>query len=148
MDFGRVFVANSVTLGTRIRVDILKAIAGQYSSDKESMSVSAFVSRPVIHVRSKEGGVKLGSYNFSDAIARYGANLMEKHLTEAYRRAGSAFKGQLQQNFVVLSEHGLSCSATGRAGPSGLVMAKGKRPREDGRPEVQLGTPKKQAKNA
>ena len=75
------FVANSVTLGTRVRVDILKAIAGQYSSDKESMSVSAFVSRPVIHVRSKEGGVKLGSYNFSDAIARYGANLMEKHLT-------------------------------------------------------------------
>ena len=86
----------------------------------------------------------MGTFNFSDALARYGANLTEKNLTEAYKRAGSAFKGQLQQNFVVLTERGL---VNAMAGPSGgEVLARGKRLREDGRPEAQLGTPKKQAK--
>ena len=144
IDFGKIFIANSVTLGTRVRVDILKSIAELYSNEKESMSVSAFVSRPVLHVRSKEGGIRMGTFNFSDALARYGANLTEKNLTEAYKRAGSAFKGQLQQNFVVLTERGL---VNAMAGPSGGdVIARGKRLREDGRPEAQLGTPKKQAK--
>ena len=71
IDFGRVFIANSVTLGTRVRVDILRAIAEHYSNDKEVMTISAFVSRPVLHVRSKEGGLSLGTYNFSDALNRY-----------------------------------------------------------------------------
>ena len=148
-DFGRVFIANSVTLGTRVRVDILKAIAEQYSNDKEKMSVSAFVSRPMLHVRSKEGGQRLGTYNFSDALARYGANLTEKELSVAYRRAGSAFKGQLQQNFVVLSEHGMGAAeaAMAKDGPSDIAgMARGKRPREVGRNESQLVSPKKQTK--
>jgi hypothetical protein len=68
------------------------------------MSVSAFISRPVIHVRSKDGGARLGVFNFSDAIVRFSSNLTVSELEEAYRRAGSAFKGQLQQNFVVLTE--------------------------------------------
>ena len=51
-DFGKIFIANSVTLATRVRIDILKAIAKKNSNNKEIMSVSAFVSRPVIHVRS------------------------------------------------------------------------------------------------
>ena len=103
---GRIFIANSVTLATRVRVDILKAIAKKYASDKEIMSVSAFVSRPVLHVRSKEGGSRLGTFNFSDALARYGAGMSAAELGEAYRRAGAAFRGQLQQNFVVLNEQG------------------------------------------
>jgi hypothetical protein len=51
------------------------------------MSVSAFVSRPLLHVRSKEGGLRLGRFNFSDALARYGADLTEKELVNAYKRA-------------------------------------------------------------
>ena len=105
-DFGRVFVANSVTLATRVRVDILKAISKRNTNDKETFSVSAFVSRPVLHIRSKESGKSMGTFNFSDALARYGSNLTAAELGEAYRRAGSAFKGQLQQNFVVLNEQG------------------------------------------
>ena len=146
-DFGRIFIANSVTLGTRVRVDILKAIAEHHTSDKEKMTVSAFLSRPVLHVRSKEGGLGLGTFNFSDALTRYGANLTEKELSAAYRRAGSAFKGQLQQNFVVLSEHGMGAAEIelAKAGPSGSTeMARGKRPREVGQTEAQFGTHKKQ----
>ncbi len=54
-DFGKIFIANSVMLAMQLRVDILKAIAKQYSSGKESMSVSAFELRPAIHIRSKNG---------------------------------------------------------------------------------------------
>ena len=93
-----------MTLATRVRVDILKAIAKKYTNEKESLSVSAFISRPVIHVRSKDGGSRLGVFNFSDSLVRFGANLTPTDLEEAYKRAGSAFKGQLQQNFVVLTE--------------------------------------------
>ena len=66
----------------------------------------------------------------------------------AYKRAGSAFEGQLQQNFVVLNEHGLGAAMvdSAKAGPSGVMMVGGKRPREEGRPEKQLGTQKKTSK--
>jgi hypothetical protein len=107
-NFGRVFVANSVTLATRVRVDILKAMAKHYTSDSEIFPVSAFVSKPVHHVRSKADGLRLGTYNFPDALIRYGENLTAGELGEAYKRAGSAFRGQLQQNFVVLNEKGVS----------------------------------------
>ena len=103
-DFGKIFISNSVTLATRVRIDILKAMAQKNSNEKEIMSVSAFISRPVIHVRSKDGGERLGVFNFSDAIVRFSSNLTVSELEEAYRRAGSAFRGQLQQNFVVLTE--------------------------------------------
>ena len=103
-DFGRIFIANSVTLATRVRVDILKVIAKKHSTDREKLSVSAFVSRPVIHSRSGDGLTRLGTFNFSDSLVRFGANLVMAELEEAYKRAGAAFKGQLQQNFVVLRD--------------------------------------------
>jgi hypothetical protein len=66
----------------------------------------------------------------------------------AYKRAGSAFKGQMQQNFVVLNEHGFGAAMvdSAKAGPSSATT-RGKRPRDEGRPEGQLGTPKKQIKS-
>jgi hypothetical protein len=112
-DFGKIFIANSVTLGTRVRIDILKAIAKKNSNEKEIMSVSAFVSRPVIHLRSRDGDSRLGIFNFSDALVRFGENLTVNELGEAYRRAGNAFRGQLQQKFVVLNEQ---CSGVPRSG--------------------------------
>ena len=123
-------------------------MAEHYSTDKETILVSAFVSRPVLHVKSKEGGFRVGTYNFSDALTKYGANLTQKELNAAYKRAGSAFKGQMQQNFVVLSEHGFGeAMDEARAGPTGAnETVRGKRPREVGRLDSQIGTPKKQAK--
>jgi hypothetical protein len=44
----------------------------------------------------------------------------EKELMNAYKRAGSAFKGQMQQNFVVLNENGFGADvidSARRAGP-------------------------------
>jgi hypothetical protein len=47
---------------------------------------------------------KLKLARFSDALVRYCSGLEERDLGDAYRKAGIAFKGQLQQNFVVLHE--------------------------------------------
>jgi hypothetical protein len=92
----------------------------------------------------------MGTFNFSDTLARYGPELelTDKDLSEAYKRAGSAFKGQLQQNFFVLTEFGLNNAMDmARAGPfGGDGRMRGKRLRDEGKPEAQLGTPKKLAK--
>jgi hypothetical protein len=42
--------------------------------------------------------------SFSDALVRYGSGLRENDLGEAYKKAGIAFKGQMEQNFVVLHD--------------------------------------------
>jgi hypothetical protein len=44
------------------------------------------------------------AYTFSDVVAKYGANLMEENLGEAYKKAGVSFSMQLQQNFLVLHD--------------------------------------------
>jgi hypothetical protein len=101
-DFGKIYMCNSVTLGTRVRIEILKAMAKNLAGDKETMYVSAFASRPMLHVRSSEADTRQMAFSFADALGRYGKRLRQSDLGDAYRRAGNAFKGQLQQNFVVL----------------------------------------------
>jgi hypothetical protein len=47
---------------------------------------------------------------------RFGANLAMAELEEAYKKAGAAFKGQLQQNFVVLWDQNVTKTQTMGAG--------------------------------
>lgn len=104
--FGRLYLANSVSLSTRVRVDIMKAIAKKISNKSMASHVAAYSSRPVLHVR--EIGKPESSnraYTFIDAVQRYGGAVSQADLEEAYRRAGSAFRGQLEQHFVVLREN-------------------------------------------
>ena len=104
-DLGRLYIANCVSIATRVRVDIMKAMANKFSSDKEVLYVTPFTSRPMLHLKSKDGNQRPMAYTFSDAITKYGSGLRETDLGEAYKRAGTLFKGQLQQNFVVLHEN-------------------------------------------
>jgi hypothetical protein len=56
---------------------------------------------------------------FVDAIVRYGGRVGDSDLRLAYERAGMSFKGQMQQNFVVLNERGVregGWAARGRGG--------------------------------
>ena len=109
---GRLFIANYVSLSTRDRIDILKAIAKQITTKTVVAHVAAFTSRPVMHVSpilpgaagpsSDPGATR--TYTFIDAISRYGREIDMSHVQEAYRRAGSAFRGQLEQHFVVLRD--------------------------------------------
>ena len=103
-DFGKVFIANSVSLGTRVRIDILKAIAKKYTNEKQDFHVAAFSSRPVLQVKEKGTEKRPMVLTFIDAVTRYGREMVEGDLVEAYRRAGRTFQGQLQQNFVVLRD--------------------------------------------
>jgi hypothetical protein len=95
-------MANSVTLGTRVRIEILRAVAKSFASDGEVMYVTAFTSRPLLHVRPKDPSLRPMAYTFTDSMTRFGQQM--RQIGEAYRRAGFAFKGQLQQNFVVLHD--------------------------------------------
>ena len=149
-DFGRLFMANSVTLGTRVRVEILRAVAKRFASDEEVMYVTAFTSRPLLHVRPKDNGTRPMAYTFTDAMTRYGQQIRQEDLGEAYRRAGVAFRGQMQQNFVVLHD---SCppvvtpwlrkqTNVGARGGDGKLVAKRKLANEGGT----KGTPEKKKK--
>ncbi len=104
-DFGRLHIANSVCLATRVRVDILRAFAKQFGGDGgDDMYVSAYSSRPVLHIKERNRTQRPYALTFADAIARYGMTIDDDNLGEAYRRAGNSFKGQLEQHFVVLKE--------------------------------------------
>jgi hypothetical protein len=43
-------------------------------------------------------------YDFLDALVRYGSGIEKFDLGDIYRKAGVAFRGQLEQNFVVLQD--------------------------------------------
>jgi hypothetical protein len=126
---GKLYMANSVTLSTRVRVDVLKAMAKKITNIKETAYVAAYSSRPILHVRTKNAkgeDVVTRSYTFTDAIIRYGHILVKQDLDEAYKRAGTAFKGQMEQHFVVLRE---VSGGTHQPGPS--TNRSGKRQRDD-----------------
>ena len=126
VEMGKLFVANSVTLATRVRSDILRAMALKCSNDREDFFVVGFTSRPVLTVRQKD---KSGQFalTFADAISRFGERLTRGDLRVAYGRAGESFTGQLQQNFVLLHDNGVQ-SSVAVAGPS---VATKKRAREE-----------------
>ena len=106
-DFGRIHIANSVSLATRVRVDILRAFAKQFGVEGvEEMYVMAYISRPILHIRDVSGSRMLTTLTFADAVTRFRKMVKEEFLGEAYRRAGNSFKGQLEQHFVVLKEDG------------------------------------------
>jgi hypothetical protein len=127
---GRLYMSNSVTLSTRVRVDIMKAISKKIATPNESAYVAAYSFRPILHVRStgKSGEVTNRAYTFIDSIIKYGKILLRCDLDEAYRQAGTAFRGQLEQHYVVLHESGPVGGNGG--GPTGNARP-GKRPRAD-----------------
>ena len=134
IDTGKFFLSNSVTLGTRVRLEILRSIAKECSNAEEDFFAIGFTSRPVLQVKKRNGSGQF-ALTFVDAVVRYGGRVGESDLRLAYERAGVTFKGQMQQNFVVLSEKGVRIggggSARGRGGtgrPRGQGI--GKRPLE------------------
>ena len=56
VDFGRISMSNMVTLATRVRVDIMRAMERQFSTEDQKMYVRQFSSRPVITIKRKTNG--------------------------------------------------------------------------------------------
>jgi hypothetical protein len=80
----------------------MRAIAKKFSTETVEVFDSAYSSRPIIFVRSKDMSQRSNSYTFSDSIIRFVFDLIASVLGDAYRTAGAAFREQLQQDFVVL----------------------------------------------
>jgi hypothetical protein len=132
-DFAKLFVSNSVNLATRVRIDVMKAIAKKVTNDDIQAYVVGFISRPIMHLRKKSDGRDVKphkSLTFTEAIENYGQLIYAADLERAYTRAGSAFKGVMQQNFVVL--HDKTPHATYRPAPRSSGYPRGTGPRGHG----------------
>jgi len=106
-EFSNLFVANSVTLTTRVRIEIMRAIAKLLTTENEEAYVQSFSSRPMLHYQATSRYAAPGtnrSYSFVEAVGRWGDQLSTVSLLPAYRRARPAFIGCLEQYFVVLKE--------------------------------------------
>ena len=114
VDYGRLGIFNSVTLATRVRIEIMWAIAKSPGNETEIRTVLSYSSRPILQIKDKEGKKRPMSLGFADAISRFGKGLREGDLAGAYRKAGTAFGGQMQQTFVVLHDRNAN-----RPGPYG-----------------------------
>jgi len=130
------FLTNCVNLATRVRVDVMKAIARRLTNGADLAYVAGFTSRPMLHIRAAGAPVAntrpLRSYTYIDSVSRFGRQLTKEDLETAYGRAGRSFNGQLQQNFVVLNENdqdllqpAISRGASGASGSGGAPRGGG-----------------------
>ena len=118
-NFAGLFIANAVTLTTRVRIEILRALSKILTSGTQDAFVKGFTSRPVLLVKAKgpatdpadiptsqPAATQTGrSFTFCEAIEKWGYLLVPANLVMAYRKARPAFIGCLEQYFVVLKEH-------------------------------------------
>ncbi len=122
-EFSSLFFANSVTQATRVRIEILKALAKKLINETDDAYVQGFISRPLLQYRVKEGsqsnseGIGRG-YNFVDSMSKFGSKLTQDDLSLAYVRAGGTFVGAMSQYFVVLEDR-----LANRSGPSSVNRA-------------------------
>ena len=100
----KVFIANSVNPPTRVRIEIMKAILKKITTTRDQAYVVGFIPRPVMHIKKKGDQAPYKTYSFVDAIKYHGGSVEQEDLGGAYARAGRAFEGQLQQNFVLLRD--------------------------------------------
>ena len=108
-DFGKLYFSNSVTQATRVRIEIMKAIAKKLTTLTEEAYVQGFISRPLLRYLARDPSVNLcagtgRSYTFVNAVSRYGDLVHSHELVSAYKRAGSTFQGAMEQYFVLLKE--------------------------------------------
>ncbi len=89
-----------LTLATRVRIEVLKAISKELNSPDLHSYAPDYGPRPILVVMP----TNKPSYSvlYAEALEKYGHLLTQEKLTHAYRRAGTAFKGQLKQNFWIL----------------------------------------------
>ena len=116
--FDGLFISNTVNLSTRIRIDILKLLSKRLSTPTEACYVQGFSSRPTLHYKMKEitpdsgAGPSLQtptpgtgrSYTFVESVERWGHLLPSHSLANVCRKASQAFRGCLEQYFVLLSD--------------------------------------------
>jgi hypothetical protein len=118
-----VYLTNVATLSTRVRVDIMRAIADKIRGSQEfrqrHVFCDAYLSQPLLRIRpstTKSGGDDRGfrglNYSFVEAVEAFGSRLDDRDLYWSYRRVGRSFKGQLEGLFLILNEAGRARSSS------------------------------------
>lgn len=100
--FSSLFFTSILTLATRVRIEVLKAIAREMTSPEQSAYAPDFGPRPLLIVQPT--GKPSYSELYMDAVEKFGHLVDSSKLVHAYRRAGTSFKGQMRQNFWILTE--------------------------------------------
>lgn len=109
-EIAELHVTTVVTLATRVRMDIMKAIASKIETDTEVAYVPNFLPRPIMHIKRKLAGEQSGSrghvktLTFVDSVVEYGNVVSKKDLSRAYDSAKNNFGGMMSQHFLVLEE--------------------------------------------
>jgi hypothetical protein len=116
-------VITVVTLATRIRLDIMKAITSRIEWATEVAYVPNFLPRPIMHIKRKSADVEsagsrahIKTLTFVDSITENGGVVGKGDLAKAYEKAKDHFKGMMSQHFLVLEESGPG-QGEGRGGP-------------------------------
>ncbi len=129
-EFGTLFFSNSVTLATRVRIEIMRCIAKKLTTESEVAFVQGFISRPAMKYEARDPAISLASgtgrsYNFVDFVSRFGDLVSSVDLAPAYRRAGTTFNGALEQYFVVLNDVRTPSLSGGNQVPIGTAGGRG-----------------------
>ena len=85
----------------------MRAAAGSVLVQRRIYMQWLSLRRPLLKIKPKDGG-QMTTLTFVGAIARKRKRMTEADIGFAFGRAGISFKGQMQQNFVVLHEKGSS----------------------------------------
>ena len=99
---GKLSVANSVTLATRVRAEIMWGMVRQFGTPERQLYVTSFGVAPRLHSRQKGDLNDTFSLSFGDALLRFGKDVKKEYMDGAYRLAGRAFGKLMTQHFVVL----------------------------------------------
>ena len=131
-DFASLFFSNSITQATRVRIEVMRAIAKKLTTTSETAFVQGFISRPVMRYVAKDPAVNYcegtgRSYSYVDCVSRYGDLVQAHELSLAYKRAGSTFKGAMEQYFVLLNEDDLPGFSGVNRAPLGSRFSRGAR---------------------
>ena len=99
------------TPGTRVRAVLLKAMANvvdQVSSPNITAYCLPFINKPMLKIVTKHNDhTSVQSFGFVESIMKLKSHndLRRVSLNEAYQRAGSNFRGRLEQHFIVLKDN-------------------------------------------
>jgi len=108
-EFDNLNIMPVVRLATRVRVEMMQAIARclkQKDSTIDRAFCAQFVPKPLIKIvrKDRSGNELIRHMSFLESVSWLKENNMDKvvDMSKAYIKAGSAFRGTLQQTFVVL----------------------------------------------
>ena len=99
IDFGRLFIVNSITLPMRVKIYILKSVAKKFETKKEIMFLTGFTSWQVLQVKLREGSM---AFTFMDAIGGFRKGMRVADLEGAYCRTRGLLMVSSRENFDVL----------------------------------------------